>query len=50
MRKRMTLQDKALIALEKAVEKVIEEHKKNRFPLFVWENGKVRKIDPNELH
>jgi len=43
-RKRMTLQEKAEEAMKKAVEKVIEEHKKSGLPLVVWEKGRVKKI------
>jgi len=42
--KRMSLQDKALAAMKKAVKKVIADHKKAGLPLVVWEDGKVKKI------
>lgn len=44
MRKRLSLQDKAFIALKKAVREVIEHHKKTGRPIAVWQNGKVMKI------
>lgn len=44
MKKRMTLQDKAEVAIKKAVFKVVAQHKKDGRPLVVWENGKVKKI------
>ena len=44
MKKRLSIQDKAELAIKKAVKKVIERHKKDGRPLAVWENGKVVKI------
>lgn len=45
MKKRITLQDKAELAMKKAIEQVIERHKKSGRPLAVWKNGKLRRID-----
>ena len=44
MKKRMSLQDKAEAALKKAVQEVVERHKKSGRPLAVWENGKVKRL------
>ena len=41
MKKRLTLQDKAFLALKEAIRGVIERHKKSGRPLAVWQNGKV---------
>lgn len=41
MKKRMSLQDKAEIALKEAVREVVDRHKKSGRPLPVWKNGKV---------
>lgn len=46
MKKRLSLQDKAVLALKKAVREVIERHRKANRPLAVWQNGKVIKINP----
>ena len=46
MKKRMSLQDKAYVALKKAVRGVVEEHKKTGRPLSAWKNGKVIYISP----
>jgi len=46
MKKRLSLQDKAFLALQKAVEGVIERHRKTGRPLIVWKNGKVARISP----
>jgi len=44
MKKRLTLQDKALIAMKQAVKKVLEQHKKDSTPIAIWENGKVKRV------
>lgn len=46
--KRLSLQDKAELAMKEAVRKVIERHKETGRPLAVWENGKVRYISAAE--
>lgn len=49
MKKRMSLQDKAEVALKKAVRQVVQGHKKSGRPLAVWENGKTVWISPNTI-
>ena len=44
MKKRITLQDKAMLALKKAVRNVVENHKKTGRSLAVWRDGKVKRI------
>ena len=44
MKKRLTLHEKAELAMKKAVEKVVAQHKKDGRPLAVWEGGKVKKV------
>ena len=44
MKKRLLLQDKAVLALKKAVREVVEHHRKTGRPLAVWQNGKVVKM------
>ena len=48
MKKRLTLQDKALLAMREAVRGVIEKHKKLKQPLAVWDYKaeKVKYISP----
>jgi hypothetical protein len=36
MKKRLSLHDKAMLAMREAVRKVIERHKKEKRPLAVW--------------
>lgn len=49
MKKRMSLQDKAEVALYKAVRGVVERHKKTGRPLAVWKNGKTIHISPDSI-
>ncbi|MCQ9206360.1 MAG: hypothetical protein NG740_00540 [Omnitrophica bacterium] len=49
MKKRLSLQDKAVLALKEAVREVIELHRKANRPLAVWRNGKVVKISASRI-
>lgn len=49
MKRRKSLQDKAMLALKKAVKEVIERHKKTGRPLAVWKNGKTARIYPDKV-
>ena len=44
MKKRMSLHDKAFLALKEAVKEVVERHRQTGRPLAVWEDGKVKLI------
>ena len=48
MKKRLSLQDKALLAMREAVREVIERHRKLKLPLAVWDfkANKVKYISP----
>jgi hypothetical protein len=39
--KKQTLTQKAVAAMESAVRKVIEDHRRRNRPLAVWQDGKV---------
>jgi hypothetical protein len=41
MKKRLSIQDKAELAMKAAVKKVIAEHKKTGRPLAIWKNGRA---------
>jgi len=43
MKKRLSLHDKAFLALREAVREVIERHKKEKRPLAVWDR-KAQKV------
>ena len=38
----MTLHEKAMAAMKKAVKKVMEEHKREGRPVAIWKDGKVK--------
>ena len=39
---------KALAAMQDAIDKVIEDHRRRRMPLAIWRDGKVVFIQPEE--
>ncbi len=45
----LPLQERALMALEAAVEKVWEEHAREGLPIYIWRDGKVVEVSPEEL-
>jgi uncharacterized protein YacL (UPF0231 family) len=49
MKKRVTLLDKAELAMKSAIRQVVENHKKSGRPLTVWKNGKTVRISANKL-
>lgn len=49
MKKRLSLQDKAELAMKEAVREVVERHRATGRPLAVWEKGKVRYISAAEV-
>ncbi|MBN2020359.1 MAG: hypothetical protein JW749_09050 [Sedimentisphaerales bacterium] len=49
MKKRLSLQDKAELAMKRAIRKVVERHKKTGRPLVVWKNGKTVRISAKTI-
>jgi hypothetical protein len=45
----LPLQERALMALEAAVEKVWEEHARDGLPIYVLRDGKIVEVPPEEL-
>jgi hypothetical protein len=45
----LPLQERALMALKAAVEKVWEEHAREGLPIYVWRDGKVVEVSPEEV-
>ena len=43
MKKRLSLRDKALLAMREAIRDVIEQHRKTKHPLAVWDR-KTQKV------
>ena len=50
MKKRLTLQDKAFIALKEAVREVVKKHKESGRPLAAWRNGKVVMVSADKVN
>jgi hypothetical protein len=48
-KKRMTLEDKAMAAMKKAVRQVVLRHKKTGRPLAIWKDGKTVLISPDKI-
>ena len=44
MKKRLSLQDKAELAMKEAVAEVVERHRKSGRPLTGWANGKLTRV------
>ena len=49
MKKKDSLEYKAMAAMKKALKGVIAQHKKSGRPIPIWENGKLKYISPNKL-
>ena len=45
----LPLQERALMALEAAVEKVMEDHAREGLPIYVLRDGKIVEVSPEEL-
>ncbi len=48
-KKRMSLEDKAMAAMKKAVRQVVLRHKKTGRPLAIWKDGKTVLISPDQV-
>ena len=45
----LPLEVRAEMALKAAVEKVIVEHAQKGLPIYVWRDGKILEVPPDEL-
>jgi hypothetical protein len=45
----LPLEQRAEMALKAAVERVIVEHARQGLPIYVWRDGKVVEVPPEEL-
>lgn len=43
-----SLTSKATAAMQDAIDKVVEDHRRRRMPLAVWQDGKVVRIQPDQ--
>lgn len=48
-KRNLSLAQKAEKALKEAVRHLVEEHRRNGYPLVVWKNGRVAKISARHL-
>ena len=44
-----SLTSMATAAMQDAIDKVIEDHRRRRMPLAVWQDGKVVRIQPAQV-
>lgn len=49
LKKRLTIQDKAEIAIKVAVRKAIADRKRRGLPVAVWKDGKAVNIPANKI-
>jgi hypothetical protein len=45
----LPVMERAEMAMKAAMEKVIEEHIREGLPLYIWRDGKVVAVPPEEL-
>ncbi len=45
----LPLEQRAEMALKAAVEKLIVEHARRGLPIYIWRDGKVVEVSPEEL-
>jgi len=45
----LPLEVRALMALEAAAEKVWEEHAREGLPIYIWDDGRVVEVSPEEI-
>jgi hypothetical protein len=45
----LPLEQRAEMALKAAIEKVIVEHARQGWPIYIWREGKIVELSPEEL-
>jgi hypothetical protein len=48
-KKRLSLQDKAELAMKEAIKEVVARHKKSGRPLTTWKDGKVVRVSADSI-
>lgn len=48
MKQKLTLHDKAFLALKRAVRGVVKRHQESGRPLAIWKDGKVVRISADQ--
>ena len=46
---RGSLTSRATAAMQDAIDKLIEDHRRRRMPLAVWQDGKIVRIQPERV-
>jgi len=49
MKKRLSMQDKAELAMKVAAQKVVADHKKTGRPLAIWKDGKAVNVSVHKI-
>ena len=49
MKRGISIQDKAVLAMKSAIRQVVEAHKKSGRPLAIWKNGKMVRVSASKL-
>lgn len=44
-----SLTSKANAAMQDAIDKLVEDHRRRRMPLAIWQDGKVVRIQPDQV-
>jgi len=45
----LPMPERGLVALKAAVKKAIEEHTQEGLPIYIWRDGRVVEVPPDEL-
>jgi hypothetical protein len=45
----LPISERGLVALKQAVKKTIDQHAREGLPIYVWRDGKVTEIPPDQL-
>ncbi|MDD2772233.1 MAG: hypothetical protein PHP45_00880 [Elusimicrobiales bacterium] len=48
--KKLSMGEKAVLAMREAVAELILEHRKTNTPLVIWKNNKVVKVSPFKMN
>ncbi len=46
----LPMPERGLMALKAAVKKLIEEYAREGLPIYIWRDGRVVEVPPDELH
>jgi hypothetical protein len=46
----LPLEVRAELAIKEAVQEAVEQHNREGLPIYIWRDGKVAELSPDELH